>query len=201
MKPYLAVAVAVTTVGLIMSGCGEDSEPAAAPQTVTVIERTVTAEAPVEETTEAPSTEEQSASPEESSGGTASEKIRVPNVVGKNHQLAQDTLQAAGLYALENNVTRLADDHRRAQQLGATLARQPYVAEVLPVETNLVIFRLQPEMPAEQFLARLEEHGIKASAFGPQMIRFVTHLDVDDTMLQRLEVALTTTEPALATPR
>ena len=100
MKPYLAVAVAVTTVGLIMSGCGEDSEPAAAPQTVTVIERTVTAEAPVEETTEAPSTEEQSASPEESSGGTASEKIRVPNVVGKNHQLAQDTLQAAGLFAL-----------------------------------------------------------------------------------------------------
>jgi len=99
-------------------------------------------------------------------------------------------LAAAGLYALENNVDRLADDHRRAQQLGATLAQQPYVAEVLPVETNLVIFRLKPEMPAEQFLAQLEQQGIKASSFGPQMIRFVTHLDVDDAMIARIEAAL-----------
>lgn len=99
MKPYLAAAIAI--VGLIFSGCGEDPEPAAAPQTVTVIERTVTAEAPAADTTDAPSTEEQSASPDESSSGaTAGAKITVPNVVGKNHQLAQDTLQEAGLYML-----------------------------------------------------------------------------------------------------
>ncbi|GAB3238112.1 GntG family PLP-dependent aldolase [Hymenobacter seoulensis] len=100
-------------------------------------------------------------------------------------------IAAAGLYALEHNVERLADDHRRAQQLSATLAAQPYVAEVLPVETNLVIFRLQDTMPAEQFLARLEQQGIRASSFGPQMIRFVTHLDIDDSMMARLEAALT----------
>ena len=99
-------------------------------------------------------------------------------------------LAAAGLYALEHNVDRLADDHRRAQQLSATLAAQPYVAKVLPADTNLVIFRLADELPETAFLQNLEEQGIRASSFGPQMIRFVTHLDFDDAMLQRVEAAL-----------
>ncbi|MBC8082443.1 MAG: aminotransferase class I/II-fold pyridoxal phosphate-dependent enzyme [Hymenobacter sp.] len=114
---------------------------------------------------------------------------RIRKVMGGGMRQA-GYLAAAGLYALQHHVARLADDHRRAQRLGATLTLQSYVAEVLPVETNLVIFRLRPEIPAGQFLARLEEHGIKASAFGPQMIRFVTHLDVDDAMLERVEAAL-----------
>ena len=63
-------------------------------------------------------------------------------------------LAAAGLYALENNVDRLADDHRRAARLAEALRPQPYVAEVLAPETNLVIFRLRRErMPAADFLA------------------------------------------------
>ncbi|MBO0359651.1 aminotransferase class I/II-fold pyridoxal phosphate-dependent enzyme [Hymenobacter sp. BT186] len=114
---------------------------------------------------------------------------RIRKVMGGGMRQA-GYLAAAGLYALENNVNRLADDHRRARQLGEQLAQQSYVAEVLPVETNLVIFRLKPEMPAEKFLAQLEEQGIKASSFGPQMIRFVTHLDVDDEMITRIEDAL-----------
>jgi threonine aldolase len=114
---------------------------------------------------------------------------RIRKVMGGGMRQA-GYLAAAGLYALENNVNRLADDHRRARQLGEKLAQQPYVAEVLPVETNLVIFRLKPEMPAEKFLAQLEEQGIKASSFGPQMIRFVTHLDVTDEMIARVESAM-----------
>ncbi|WP_045687713.1 threonine aldolase family protein [Hymenobacter sp. AT01-02] len=109
---------------------------------------------------------------------------RIRKVMGGGMRQA-GYLAAAGLYALENNVDRLADDHRRARQLGSTLAAQPYVAEVLPVETNLVIFRLQDTLPAEQFLSHLEQQGIKASSFGPQMIRFVTHLDVDDAKISR----------------
>jgi len=100
-------------------------------------------------------------------------------------------LAAAGLYALEHHIDRLADDHRRAQQLSAMLAAQPYVEKVLPVETNLVIFRLADELPEAAFLQNLEEQGIRASSFAPQMIRFVTHLDFDDAMLQRVEAALT----------
>lgn len=83
-------------VGLIVGGCGESDE-ASSPQTVTVIERTVTAEAPVEEPVpEAPTADEPSATPQEGAGG----KVQVPDVVGKDHQLAQDTMQAAGLYNL-----------------------------------------------------------------------------------------------------
>jgi threonine aldolase len=113
---------------------------------------------------------------------------RIRKVMGGGMRQA-GYLAAAGLYALEHNVTRLADDHRRARQLGEKLTQHSYVAEVLPVETNLVIFRLKPEMPAEQFLAQLEVQGIKASSFGPQMIRFVTHLDITDEMIARVESA------------
>ncbi|WP_303312005.1 low specificity L-threonine aldolase [Hymenobacter sp. BT730] len=114
---------------------------------------------------------------------------RIRKVMGGGMRQA-GYLAAAGLYALENNVERLADDHRRARQLGETLAAQPYVAEVLPVETNLVIFRLQDAQPAAAFLEHLKQHGIMASSFGPQMIRFVTHLDVTDEMLARVTDAL-----------
>ncbi|QIX60463.1 aminotransferase class I/II-fold pyridoxal phosphate-dependent enzyme [Hymenobacter sp. BT18] len=114
---------------------------------------------------------------------------RIRKVMGGGMRQA-GFLAAAGLYALENNVERLADDHRRARQLAEALEAQAYVAEVLPVETNLVIFRLQDTMPAETFLARLQEQGILASSFGPQMIRFVTHLDIDDSMLEKTLTAL-----------
>jgi len=88
----------VVGLGGIVAGCGE-SEQASSPQTVTVIERTVTAEAPAEEAAPVPETAPAEESPPPSSGGGSAE-IRVPNVVGKDHQLAQDTMQAAGLYIL-----------------------------------------------------------------------------------------------------
>ena len=114
---------------------------------------------------------------------------RIRKVMGGGWRQA-GYLAAAGLYALENHVDRLADDHRRAARLAATLRLQPYVAEVLNPETNLVIFRLHDTQPAAGFLAALETRGIRASSFGPQWIRFVTHLDVDDAMVARIEAAL-----------
>jgi len=114
---------------------------------------------------------------------------RIRKVMGGGMRQA-GYLAAAGLYALEHHVERLADDHRRARQLAAALTPQPYVDFVLPADTNLVMFRLRDEMPAEKFLAALESQGIKAASFGPQMIRFVTHLDVDDAMVARIEAAL-----------
>ena len=114
---------------------------------------------------------------------------RIRKVMGGGWRQA-GYLAAAGLFALENHVDRLADDHRRAARLAATLRLQPYVAEVLNPETNLVIFRLHDTQPAADFLAALEAQGIRASSFGPQWIRFVTHLDVDDALVARLEAAL-----------
>jgi threonine aldolase len=100
-------------------------------------------------------------------------------------------LAAAGLFALEHNVARLADDHRRAAQLAETLRPLPFVAEILEPETNLLIFRLdESRLTVADFLARLEAQGIKASGFGGSWVRFVTHLDVDDAMIERVAGAV-----------
>jgi threonine aldolase len=93
-------------------------------------------------------------------------------------------LCAAGLYALDHHVERLKEDHAHARRLAAVLAEQPYVAALRPVHTNILIFDLAGSISAEAALAALARHGIKASAFGPQTIRFVTHLDVTADMIE-----------------
>lgn len=93
-------------------------------------------------------------------------------------------LAAAGLYALENNINRLGEDHRRAKRLGEVLAKCTYVKSMMPVDTNILIFELIPEVTPEKFLSRLAEHQIKALPFGATEIRMVMHLDVDDAGVQ-----------------
>ena len=99
-------------------------------------------------------------------------------------------LAAAGLYALRHHVARLAEDHHKARLLYDVLREAPYVAEMLPVETNILIFRLHDSLPSDSFLAQLQAKGVVASAFGPQMIRFVTHLDVPASAMDQLVDAL-----------
>jgi threonine aldolase len=89
-------------------------------------------------------------------------------------------LAAMCLYALDHNVERLADDHLLARTIGERLAAMPGVASVLPVETNIVIFRLAEGAPDGKAVhARLAEQGIAIGVFGPRGMRIVTHLDVD----------------------
>lgn len=98
-------------------------------------------------------------------------------------------LAAAGLYALEHQVDRLKEDNQHARLLGTTLEQLSYVATVRPVQSNIVIFDLAAGLKAETFLKELEKHGVLASAFGPETIRLVTHLDVDRSMIdQTVEV-------------
>lgn len=99
-------------------------------------------------------------------------------------------LAAAGLYALEHHVARLGEDHARAAAAAALCHGRAWVAAVLPVETNLVILRLAPSMAAETVLAHLAGYGIKASTMGPDLVRFVFHLDVPNDAVARLAVAL-----------
>ena len=94
-------------------------------------------------------------------------------------------LAAAGIYALDHHVERLKDDHRRAKVIAETLAKASYVSSVLPVETNIVIFNLNDQLAPEQFVAKLAAQDIKATGFGKQAIRLVTHLDFTDEMLER----------------
>jgi threonine aldolase len=94
-------------------------------------------------------------------------------------------LAAAGIFALDHQVERLRDDHAHARQLAAVLAELPWVCNIRPVQTNILIFDLvAPHTPA-LLLDYLQQNGVKAVAFGPQTIRFVTHLDVSQEMIQK----------------
>jgi len=92
-------------------------------------------------------------------------------------------LAAAGLYALDHHVDRLADDNARARRLGKVLAPLPFVASVETVQTNICIFHLAGDRTAAEFLETLARHGIQAVPFGPQTVRFTTHLGVTDEMV------------------
>lgn len=94
-------------------------------------------------------------------------------------------LAAAGLYALENHIGRLSEDHQRAAIIGENLRSLSYVEEVLPVDTNIVIFSLSGNLTADKVLQRLMEEGIMGVPFGRKEIRFVTHLEFDDNKLDR----------------
>ncbi len=92
-------------------------------------------------------------------------------------------LGAAGIYALNHNIDRLSDDHKRAKVLADTLSELSMVERVLPAETNIVMFVLKPAMPQREFLKKLAVQNVLAVPFGKQTIRMVTHLDFDDNQL------------------
>lgn len=92
-------------------------------------------------------------------------------------------LAAAGIYALDNHVARLKEDHARARALGEMLLKLPFVPEVYPVTTNIVIARMEGISP-EDFMKKLAEQQIKSVKFGTDLVRFVTHLDFDDEQLE-----------------
>jgi len=95
------------------------------------------------------------------------------------------------LYALDHHVDRLSDDNDLAQSLGDQISRLSLVKEVLPVETNIVIFDLKDAAPtAAEIVAMLRNDGILAGAFGERRIRIVTHLDVDTAAGEALMTSL-----------
>jgi threonine aldolase len=94
-------------------------------------------------------------------------------------------LAAAGIYALENHIQRLQEDHQKARLLEDVLLKHPRVAEVLPVETNIIIFTLLQGLTAAEWVAQMKKDGILAYAIAPQQVRLVTHLDIDDAMIQQ----------------
>ena len=114
-----------------------------------------------------------------------SEALRVRKMFGGGMRQA-GYLAAAGLYALENLVDRLAEDHAKAKAIAEVLSAQDYVEEVMPCETNILIFKLTSKYNNEAFLAKLAEHDVHAFGFGPQLIRFVTHYDFTDEHLEQL---------------
>ena len=92
-------------------------------------------------------------------------------------------LAAAGIYALNHNIERLKEDHHRAKQLENALSNLTYVKNVLPVDTNIVVFEVIDDIDYNSIIKKLGDKDLKVVAFGPQQIRMVTHLNFTDDML------------------
>lgn len=94
-------------------------------------------------------------------------------------------LAAAGIYALNHHVDRLAEDHLHARLIEAALLKKDFVGTILPVETNILIFEVKGRYTAPVLSAILKEKGILAIAISPTQIRFVLHLDVSASQVQQ----------------
>ena len=107
--------------------------------------------------------------------------LRVRKIFGGNMRQS-GYLAAAGIYALQNNINRLEDDHRRAKELGKQLEQCLWVAKVEPVETNIIVFSVQPQIEDRQVMAQFKQKGIAISLLGKGALRIVTHLDYRQVM-------------------
>ena len=87
-------------------------------------------------------------------------------------------------------IPRLHEDHENALRLGAVLQRLPFVAEVSPIETNIVIFTVAAGRDPKRVLELLAKRGVLASSMGGPTLRLVTHLDVGDEDIKRACEAL-----------
>ncbi|NKI32129.1 threonine aldolase family protein [Croceivirga thetidis] len=108
--------------------------------------------------------------------------IRIRKILGGGMRQA-GFLAAAGIYALENHIDRLADDHQKAIEIGDVLSTLNFIKKVEPIETNIIIFELdETKMTSQAFLNTLKEHQISIIGMGQGKLRIVTHLDYSDDM-------------------
>jgi threonine aldolase len=95
-------------------------------------------------------------------------------------------LAAAGLYALDHNIERLAEDHANARVMAEYVAGTRAEMDLATVQTNIVIFRVPEPLPdAATVVQRAQEHGVLVSAFAARTVRAVTHLNVDAAQSRR----------------
>jgi len=94
-------------------------------------------------------------------------------------------LAAAGIYALKNNIERLKQDHDHAKQIAEALRKKDFVSEILPVETNIIIFSVKQPWTAKCFVDKLKESDILGHPISGTQVRLVTHLDVTPVMVEK----------------
>lgn len=117
------------------------------------------------------------------------EARRVRKVMGGGMRQA-GFLAAAGIFALDHHIARLTDDHRRAKTLAEGVEGLPGIVHVIPPETNIVIFDIDPAVGGDHFLRLLESKGVRAVPFGKNRVRMVTHLDVNDADIRKAVIAV-----------
>ncbi len=108
--------------------------------------------------------------------------LRVRKVLGGGMRQS-GFLAAAGIYALDHHIDRLADDHKKAKEIGAVLEKMACIRKVEPIETNIIIFELdESRMSSEKFLTELDKRNISIIGMGQGKLRIVTHLDYTEEM-------------------
>ncbi len=112
---------------------------------------------------------------------TINKALRIRKILGGGMRQV-GYLAAAGIYALDNNIERLLEDHRRAKELGMVLEKQPWILRVEPIETNIIIFSVQPDIKEIVVIEKLNKKGISISFMGNGKLRIVTHLDYREVM-------------------
>ncbi len=95
-------------------------------------------------------------------------------------------IAAAGIYALENNLYRLADDHQHACEIAAALSKKDFTGRIMPVETNIIIFEVIGTLNPEKFCSIMKAQDILCMAISKTQVRIVTHLDFTKEMLIKL---------------
>jgi threonine aldolase len=94
-------------------------------------------------------------------------------------------LAAAGTFALEHQVNRLAEDHRHARVIAQALTTKPFIEKILPVETNIIIAEMKQPWKPQDLMEYLRPFDIQFFAISPRRFRFVIHLDVTPAMVER----------------
>ncbi len=112
---------------------------------------------------------------------TIHKALRVRKILGGGMRQV-GYLAAAGIFALQNHVSRLEEDHRRAKELGHLLAQLPWLERVEQVETNILIFSIKKQIDEAAFLEKLRQKNIHISSMGHGKLRIVTHLDYREVM-------------------
>jgi threonine aldolase len=105
-------------------------------------------------------------------------------------------LAAAAIYALDHHITRLKEDHENASRLGVLISSCDGLELIHPVETNIVVFRLDGNAYSlDGFLSFLKSRGVLAVPFGPSIVRMVTHLDISADDITHVEEVLGDLKP------
>lgn len=95
-------------------------------------------------------------------------------------------LAAAASYALENNIEKLKEDHKRCSEIADALSKTDYIKKIYPHPTNILLFELENADKAAEFKSYLKDNDVLISEFASNTLRMVTHLDFNDEMLNRL---------------
>jgi len=95
-------------------------------------------------------------------------------------------MAASGLYALQHNIKRLELDHIHARQIALSLQQKSFVGNMLPVDTNIIIFDVLAPYTSKTLAEKFNEYHIKCIAISSTQVRMVTHLDVNEQMVKEV---------------